>query len=109
MQCTLTVTKGHLRLSTTLTRPSLPTRLKPEDSKLFRFHGIAGFQPGIETAEERVNVREAMATEYLRHTSARRLIGSCAIGDNGPVTGNLMQMAIHLISRHANRPRHFHR
>jgi hypothetical protein len=101
--------KGHLRLSTTLTCPPLPTRLKPWDSKLFRFHGIAGLLPGIETAEERVNIREAMATEYLRHTSARRLLGSSAIGDNWPVMGNLTQMAVHLISRHANRPRHFHR
>ena len=79
------------------------------DSKLLRFHRIAGFLPGIETPEERVNIVEAVATEYLRHTSARRLLGSSAIGDDGPVTGNLMQVAIHVISQHANRPRHFHR
>lgn len=84
-------------------------RLNPQDSKLFRLHGIAGLLPSIETAEERVNILEAMATEYLRHTSARRLVGSSAIGDNGPVMRNLTQMTVHFISRHANRPRHFHR
>lgn len=81
----------------------------PWHRELFRFHGITGLLPGIETAKERVNIFEAMATEYLRHTSARCLVGSGAIGDNGPVLRNLMEMAIHLIGRHANRPRHFHR
>jgi hypothetical protein len=109
MQCTLTVTKRHLRSSHTLCDAALPTRLNPWDSKLFRSHGVAGLLPGVETAQERVDILEAVATEYLRHTSARRLLGSSAIGDNGPVVRDLMEMAIDFISRHANRPRHFHR
>jgi hypothetical protein len=83
-------------------------KLNPWCSELFRVHGIASLLPGIETAKERVNVIEAMAPEYLRHTSARCLVGSSAIGDNGPVTRNLMKMAIHLVGWYANRPRHFH-
>src|SRR5579885_2682228 len=72
---------------------------------LLRLDGIAGSPPGVEAARERMGVAPAVLEQHLRHTGAGALVGSGAVGDDGPTAGDLAQAALDLVRGHADRAR----
>ena len=68
-----------------------------------RLYGQPRLLPSVEAAVEWVHALPTAIRQFLRHTGARRLVRSGAVGDDGAVARYLVQMLFNLIGRHADR------
>src|SRR3972149_3664820 len=75
---------------------------------LFGFHGITGFQPGVQATLEGIDAIEAIFPEYLGRTGTGGFTMSGAVGHDGAVAGHLVEMLTDLAEVEADRPLDFH-
>jgi hypothetical protein len=65
------------------------------------------FDPGVVPAIERMHILPTTIRKLLRHTGARSLVRSSAIGYDGPVSGNLVEVLSELFLGYPDRMRQF--
>jgi len=70
-----------------------------------RLDRLSGLHPSLESAVQGVHVAEAPLGQLSRHTGARMLARSGAVGDDGAVARDVPGVAGHVVRRHPDGPR----
>jgi hypothetical protein len=73
-----------------------------------RFKRVSSLPPGIEAALQRAHVGPAGIEKRLRHTGARFLVRSSAVGDDGTIAWDVCQQSIDLVRGNAQRTGDLH-